>query len=65
MMMNHSLTRPLYYQAYRDLLDTVFKPEVIDPILDEKLAGFVPQNNINAIKQFIIDRTAAVETQLP
>ena len=56
---------PLYYQAFLDLIKGLFNPEVLDPLFDQVLGGFTPQNRISAMKQFVVQRTAAVLAQIP
>jgi hypothetical protein len=64
-LFNHAEVVRLYQQAMADLLDEFFQPEVLDPLLDDVLSGFTPPDRIEAMKQFVRQRIAAVRTQLP
>jgi hypothetical protein len=61
---NHPDVVPLYYQMFLDLINGFFNPEVLDPLFDQVLGGFTPQDRINAMKQFVRQRTAAVLAQV-
>jgi hypothetical protein len=56
---------PLYYQAFLDHINGFFKPEVFNPLFDQVLGGFAPQDRIIAMEQFAISRSAAVLAQIP
>ncbi len=56
---------PRYYAVLKELTETTFSPEQMDPLVNQTLGGFVPQLTINAIKQFVVDRVANVLTQIP
>ena len=62
---DHPDTAPLYYQAVKDLLGDFFDRQHLDPIIDQILKPFTPISRINAIKQFIDQRIAAVSSQIP
>jgi hypothetical protein len=62
---NHPDVVPLFYQAYLDLIQSVFNPEKLDPLFDQVLSEFTPQDRIDAMKQFVKRRSAAVLTQIP
>ena len=62
---NHPDVVPLYYQAFLDLINGFFNPEILDPLFDQVLSGFTPQGRIDAMKQFVRQRTAAVLAQIP
>jgi|GEM_PF-390353 len=63
--LNHPDILPLYYKAFVDLIDTVFNPAVINPLVDQVLGAWVPESNRNAIKQFVVNRANAVLAQIP
>ncbi len=53
----------IYYRQFRDLAETVFAPENLDPVIDEFLADWVPETRINGpqgIKQFFRDRARSI-----
>jgi len=62
---SHPDVIPLYYQAFLDNINEFFNPETLDPLFDQVLGGFTPQDSINAMKQFVRQRSAAVLTQIP
>jgi hypothetical protein len=55
----------LYYQALLDVTDQFFRPEKLDPLLDQVLSKFTPQDRIAAMKQFAAQRRTAVLAQIP
>jgi hypothetical protein len=61
----HPQVIPLYYQAMLDLIDGFFNPQTLDPLFDRRVGGFVPQGTLNAMKQYVRNRTAAVLAQIP
>ena len=63
-LLNHPDVVQLYYQAYLDLIETSFNPDAVNPWIDE-IVGYLPPSVIDAMKQFIVDRTAAVLAQIP
>jgi len=64
-LLTHPQTAPLYLAALTDLLDNFFTHEVLDPVLDQALGGWVATSTINAMKQFIDQRRAGVIPQIP
>ena len=64
-LLTHPDVVPLYYQAFLDLIDTVFNPQTLDPLLDHALGGFVPRSEIDEMKQYVVDRIEGVLAQIP
>ncbi|HUT29503.1 MAG TPA: lamin tail domain-containing protein [Sedimentisphaerales bacterium] len=64
-MLNHPDVVPLYYQAYLDLIDTIYNPDFMNPLIDDGLGGYVPSDRRDAMKQVIVGRTAGVLAQIP
>ncbi|MBM4026706.1 MAG: hypothetical protein FJ280_15080, partial [Planctomycetes bacterium] len=64
-LFRHPEVVALYHQAFLDLLDDFFNPSVLDPLFDQVLGGFAPASRINAMKQSVRNRIAAVRTQIP
>ncbi|MCA9263922.1 MAG: lamin tail domain-containing protein, partial [Planctomycetales bacterium] len=64
-LLTHPDTIPLYYQAFLDLIADVFNPETLNPLLDQVLGGFVPDEEIAEMKQYVVDRIAGVLAQIP
>ncbi len=56
---------PLYYQTFLDLLSDVYTPEVIGPLFDQILGPWIPQNVIDRMQRFMVDRIDAVLKQIP
>jgi len=53
----------LYYQQHKDLIETVFAPENIYPLIDRLLGEWVPGSEIEGpqgIKQFVRDRANSI-----
>ena len=55
---------PQYYQAFVDLIENVFNPETLFPLMDQ-LIGHVSADELADMKQFVVDRIAGVQAQLP
>ena len=64
-LLTHPDLVPRYYQAYVQLIDEVFNPETLDPLFDQVLGDFVPDFELDEMKQFVVDRIAGVLSQLP
>ena len=64
-LLTNPQTVPLFYQAFVDVIRDTFNPTVLNPVIDRFLGPFVPASNIAAMKQFVVDRAAAVLTQIP
>jgi VCBS repeat-containing protein len=54
----------LYYFHLIELADTVFAPDVIEPLLDNLLASWVAPANIQAMKTFARNRVTSVRAQV-
>lgn len=62
-LLNHPDVVRLYYEQFRELAETVFAPENVEPLIDQFLAGWVPSARIDGpqgIKQFLRDRADSV-----
>ncbi|MCA9200283.1 MAG: CotH kinase family protein, partial [Planctomycetales bacterium] len=64
-LLTHPDLVPRYYQAFLDLMDEVYNPETLHPLLDQLLGDWVPADELHEMKQFIVDRTAGVLAQIP
>lgn len=62
--LTHEEFVPRYYQAFVDLMDELYNPETLFPIMDQ-LIGHVTETELNDMKQFVVDRIAGVKAQLP
>lgn len=56
---------PLYYAELLRLMDTIYNPASLDPLIDATLGSWVPVAVTNRMKQFIVDRIANVRSQIP
>lgn len=56
---------PRYYAHLKDLAETVFAPEQFDPLIDRLLDGWLPQDDIDAIKAFAAARRGHVLSVIP
>lgn len=63
--LNHPQITPLYYATVLEVIQEVFNPQVINPLLDDLLGDFVPAATINSMKQFVVNRTTQVLAQIP
>jgi len=64
-LMNHPDIKTMYHDQLRELTDTVFSPEVMNPLIDDLLGGWVTDEAINGptgMKQFVLDRLGSVIT---
>ena len=64
-LMNHPEFQALYYDQLRDLGETVFTPDVMNPLIDDLLGDWVSDealNGVQGMKQFVVDRLYNVLT---
>ena len=64
-LINHPEVRALYYDQIRDLTETVFTPDVMNPLIDDLLSDWVSDEALNGVagmKQFVVDRLYHVIT---
>ena len=62
-LFNHPDFMQLYYQQLHEVASTVFAPENIYPVIDQLLADWLPDDEINGsngIKDFFVDRASDV-----
>jgi hypothetical protein len=64
-LLTHPDTVPHYYRAFLELMDQLYRPERLDPLIDQTLSGFVVEQEILELKQFVRDRIEGVVAQLP
>ncbi|MDA0814143.1 MAG: CotH kinase family protein, partial [Verrucomicrobia bacterium] len=53
-----------YFHHIRDFINTSYRPEVLNRIVDDVLGSWVPESEIEEIKAFIPRRIAAVKSQI-
>ncbi|MBP7053221.1 MAG: lamin tail domain-containing protein [Phycisphaerae bacterium] len=63
-LFSHPEIVALYCGELADLIDTVFSPERFDPLVDHVLGGWMPEQVLNNIKRFAVNRSAAVLAQI-
>jgi hypothetical protein len=56
---------PRYYQAFLDLIRDVYNPATLNPLFEHVLGGFIPAEEIEELKEFVVARTAGVLAQIP
>jgi hypothetical protein len=56
---------PRHYHALKTLAETTFAPGRLNPMLDQLLAGYIPQANIDKFKAFTTDQRSHVLSQIP
>ncbi|MCX5672247.1 MAG: lamin tail domain-containing protein, partial [Planctomycetota bacterium] len=56
---------PRYYAALKDLADTVFSADDLNPLLDQLLGGWVDPNTIQNMKNYAATRRTNVLAQIP
>ncbi|MFT4640666.1 MAG: hypothetical protein ACI8T1_003996, partial [Verrucomicrobiales bacterium] len=61
---DHPEVERRYLAAHMDLLDTFFRPELLDPIIDQVLGGWASEDAISGFKQFVRDRREGVLAQI-
>ncbi|MHA3773525.1 lamin tail domain-containing protein [Verrucomicrobiota bacterium sgz303538] len=62
-MMNDPEILPDYYAKFLDLMDRVFNPAVVNPIIEQAI-GYTPQTARDAAKNFVINRRNGVLAQI-
>lgn len=63
-LLTHEAFVPRYYSAFEQLIEEVYNPETLFPLMDQ-LIGYVSEQELADMKQFVIDRIAGVRAQLP
>ncbi|MBN2272145.1 MAG: lamin tail domain-containing protein, partial [Sedimentisphaerales bacterium] len=56
---------PRYYYHLKNLIETTFSPEQINPFLDELLGDYVAPGTIQQMKDFVVQRNAYVLSRIP
>ncbi len=54
-----------YYAQLKDLCETLFTAEQFNPLVEQVLGGWIPQQNIEAIESFAAARREYVLSQIP
>jgi hypothetical protein len=63
--LTHPEFLPRYYFHLRDLIETTFSAEKLEPFLDNLLGDFVPENTIEQMKNFVATRNRHVLSLIP
>jgi len=63
-LLTHPQTVPRYYRVFLELIDQLYNPDQLDPMIDQLLGSFVPLAERDELKQFVRDRTQGVLAQL-
>ncbi len=57
--------RSFYFAHLKQLAETVFSAEQLNPLMDELIGGWVPNSVLNDMKSFAAQRVAYVLSQIP
>lgn len=63
--LHHPAFEPVYYESLRSLIQGTLSAEEFDPLVDEVLGAFVPEDVRNRIKSYMSQRRDYVLSQLP
>ncbi|MCH2061284.1 MAG: lamin tail domain-containing protein [Verrucomicrobiales bacterium] len=63
--LNHPDIIPLYYAKLLDLIERVYRPEIIQPVIARAVGGFVSSNALESLQDFVPERIANVLSQIP
>ncbi|RME90636.1 MAG: hypothetical protein D6766_12965, partial [Verrucomicrobia bacterium] len=63
--LTHPSVAPLYYAELRRLMDTVFAPATIEPLIDQLLGPWMDEAGRQRLKQFVRDRNAYIAANIP
>ena len=63
--MTNNVFAPIYFEELKRLCDTTFMPEQVNPLFDQLLSGWVPEQIITSMKNYAAARRASVLSQLP
>ena len=63
--MRHPDFVPIYFRALKQMIETSFSAEQLDPLLDRVLSGAVPDSTLSGLKSFAAARRAAVLNLIP
>ena len=63
--MRHPEFVPIFFRVLKEMCDTIAAPEQFNPMLDEMLGGWVPNNIITDMKNFMVSRRVSIYSQLP
>ncbi len=64
-LLRHPDIKSLYYGQLTNLINTAFSPEQFNPLVDQLLGDWVPTSMTDSVKQFVVERNAAVLAQIP
>ena len=64
-LLHHPAIEPRYYAALRELMETVYSPAELNPLIDQVLGGWVAPGTIDQMKNFAAQRSAYVLSILP
>jgi hypothetical protein len=64
-LVRHPSFLPLFWGHMRDLAEGLFSAAQFNPLIDQVLGGWTPQNTIDAMKNFLSQRVSYVLSQIP
>ncbi|MCP4849223.1 MAG: hypothetical protein GY899_14875 [Verrucomicrobiaceae bacterium] len=63
--LSHPDIIPLYYSKFLELIERVYRPEIIQPVIARAVGGFVSDNVLEGMQEFVPDRITNVLSQIP
>ncbi len=64
-LLNNPAFTGRYYAILQELIATTLSPTQIDPLIDQVAGAYLPVSLRDQMKQFVVDRSAAVLAQIP
>ena len=62
--LSHPDIIPRYYAKFIEIIESRYRPELINPIIDRAVGDFFPSDVIDEMKEFVIDRRRGVLAQI-
>lgn len=62
--LSHPDIIPRYYAKFIQIIESKYRPELINPIIDRAVGSFFPSDVLNEMKEFVVDRRRGVLAQI-
>lgn len=62
--LSHPDIIPRYYTKFIEIIESRYRPELINPIIDRAVGDFVSSDVLNEMKEFVVDRRRGVLAQI-
>ncbi len=62
--LSHPDIIPRYYAKFIQIIESKFRPELINPIIDRAVGAFFPSDVLDEMKEFVVDRRRGVLAQI-